>query len=540
MMFYTSGFRLWRPSTMVTTPSVHRSFLASVCFVSLWFLDSNSCHQQNNRKKPSFIIILADDMGWGDLGANIAAEPSHTPNLDKMAFEGLRLTDFHSAASTCSPSRASLLTGRLGIRNGVTHNFAATSVGGLPINETTLAEALKPSGYMTGIIGKWHLGHHGSFHPNSRGFDYYYGIPYSNDMGCTDSPGYDLPPCAPCPPKVNTLHRPDGGCSTKLALPLMKNTAILEQPLDLSSLSTRYSHQAVAFIMNARREGRPFFLYVALAHMHVPLSTAHKSPERGPYEESLREMDQLVGNIQASTDGNTLIWFTGDNGPWAQKCRLAGSVGPYLGKWQTMQGGSSAKQTTWEGGHRVPAVVYWPGHIPPNRTSSALLSTLDIFPTLVALAQATLPANRRFDGKDVSKMLVGGEDVPRVMYHPNSGAAGKIGDIKALRLGPYKAFYTTGGALACDGSIGRPQLYDPPLLFNLYRDPQEKTPVAQGSKEYQQLLPLIVQAMADLQDDVRTDNVSTADYSQNPSVVLCCNPALPACRCKEAAEGGHH
>ncbi|XP_073420928.1 arylsulfatase G isoform X2 [Dendrobates tinctorius] len=499
---------------MATTTLLPSYVMAAFCIGFIWFLESSACQQQSNDKKPNFIIILADDMGWGDLGANLAAGQSHTPNLDKLALEGLRLTDFHSAASTCSPSRASLLTGRLGLRNGVTHNFATTSVGGLPINETTLAEALKPCGYMTGLVGKWHLGHHGSFHPNRRGFDYYYGIPYSNDMGCTDSPGYDLPACEPCPQRAGSPHRPDGGCSTKLALPLMENAAILEQPLNLSSLSTRYSYQAVTFLMNARRAGRPFFLYVALAHMHVPLSPARVSPDRGPYEESLREMDQLVGNIRACSDGNTLVWFTG---------------------------GSSAKQTTWEGGHRVPALVYWPGHIPPNRTSSALLSTLDIFPTLVTLAQGALPANRRFDGKDVSEILLGAtQDTQRILYHPNSGAAGRIGDIEAIRLGNYKAFYTTGGALACDGSIGPSRLHDPPLLFNLNRDPQEMTPVPQGSKEYEELLPLISQAMAALHDDVRTDNVSTADYFQDPSVAPCCNPALAACRCKEPADGCYH
>lgn len=505
--------------------------LALACVDFVWFLGSGSCLQPS----PNFIIILADDIGWGDLGANMATERSHTPNLDKLASEGLRLVDFHSAASTCSPSRASLLTGRLGIRNGVTHNFAATSVGGLPMNETTLAEALKQSGYITGLIGKWHLGHHRRFHPNWRGFDYYYGIPYSNDMGCTDVPGYNLPPCAPCPQRLGTRNRPDGGCYTKLALPLMENSAILEQPVNLTSLPTRYSRQAVTFIKNARYRGQPFFLYVALAHMHVPLSPAHVSPEHGPYKGSLQEMDRLVGEIRrACTDSNTLIWFTGDNGPWAQKCHLAGSVGPFLGKWQMMQGGSSAKQTTWEGGHRVPAVVYWPGHIPQNSTSSALLSTLDIFPTFVTLAHGTLPANRRFDGKDVSEILrAGSQDGHKIMYHPNSGAGGRIGEIEALRWGPYKGFYTTGGALACDGSIGRPQFHDPPLLFNLYYDPQEGTPVARGSKEYEQMLPLIAQAVVALYEDVRTDNISTANYSQDPSAAPCCNPVLAACRCQK-------
>ncbi|XP_069810167.1 arylsulfatase G isoform X1 [Dendropsophus ebraccatus] len=507
--------------------------LASVCVGFICFTGYSSCYQQSGYDRPNYIIILADDIGWGDLGTNMPDKRSHTPNLDRMAFEGLRLVDFHSAASTCSPSRASLLTGRLGIRNGVTHNFATTSVGGLPLNETTLAEALKQCGYMTGLIGKWHLGHHGSFHPNRRGFDYYFGIPYSNDMGCTDCPGYNHPQCAPCPQHPSTPHRPAGGCYTKLAVPLMENSAILEQPVNLTSLSARYSRQAVTFIKKARDRRQPFFLYVALAHMHVPLSPAHVSPEHGPYEQSLREMDQLVGDIWACADSNTLIWFTGDNGPWAQKCHLSGSVGPFLGTWQTAQGGSSAKQTTWEGGHRMPAVVYWPGQVPPNSTSSALLSTLDIFPTLVTLAHGTLPANHRFDGQDVSEILCGGpQDTQRILYHPNSGAGGRIGDLEAVRCGHYKAFYTTGGALACDGSIGRPKFHDPPLLFNLNTDPQEGRPLAQESEEYKQLLSLISQAMADLYDDIRTDNISTADYTQNPSAAPCCNPMLTACRCK--------
>ncbi|PIO24201.1 hypothetical protein AB205_0122280 [Aquarana catesbeiana] len=252
---------------------------------NLWL--SYAILEHRTYKKPNIIIILADDMGWGDLGANIASETATTPNLEKMASKGLRLVDFHSAASTCSPSRASLLTGRLGIRNGVTHNFAITSLGGLPLNETTLADVLKESGYITGLIG--------------------------------------------------------------------------------------------------------------------------------------------------------------DNGPWAEKCDLAGSTGPFIGAWQTAQGGSAAKRTTWEGGHRVPTIVYWPEVVPENKTSSALLSILDIFPTIVTLTNSTLPANRKFDGIDISAILRGrAHKGHQILYHPNSGAGGQFGNIEAIRLGPYKAFYTTG------------------------------------------------------------------------------------------------
>ncbi|XP_026936293.1 arylsulfatase G isoform X2 [Sagmatias obliquidens] len=354
--------------------------LVGVSFLGcLYPLVDFSFSGETREQKPNFVIILADDMGWGDLGANWA-ETKDTANLDKMAAEGMRFVDFHAAASTCSPSRAALLTGRLGLRNGVPHNFAATSVGGLPLNETTLAEVLQRAGYVTGLIGKWHLGHHGSYHPNFRGFDYYFGIPYSHDMGCTDTPGYNHPPCPACPRGGRPSRNPEKDCHSDVALPLYENLSIVEQPVNLSGLAQKYAEKATQFIQRASASGRPFLLYVGLAHMHVPLSRTLLSAEPGgrrPYSAALREMDSLVGQIKDKVDltakNNTFLWFTGDNGPWAQKCELAGSMGPFTGSWQTRQGGSPAKQTTWEGGHRVPALAYWPGRVPVNVTSTALL-----------------------------------------------------------------------------------------------------------------------------------------------------------------------
>ncbi|XP_042305638.1 arylsulfatase G isoform X3 [Sceloporus undulatus] len=530
----------------------------AVCFIGLFH-----CHHRglfltgkaSDYKKPNFIIILADDIGWGDLGANWGLRKD-TPNLDKMASEGMRFADFHSAASTCSPSRASLLTGRLGLRNGVTHNFAVTSVGGLPLNETTLAEVMKEAGYLTAIIGKWHLGHNGPYHPNFRGFDYYFGIPYSHDMGCTDTPGYNLPPCPACP-----WH------------------------------STRGS-----------QSGRPFFLYLALAHMHVPLFLSEPLWNlscQDPYGANLREMDDLVGQIKDKVDSTakerTFLWFTGDNGSWSEKCKYAGSVGPYTGIWQRKRGGSSAKQTTWEGGHRVPTLAYWLGKIPANVTSPVLLSCpawnvmgffrnrrfcksmrsssswqstskkggkylckawnlttrgpghlspglvnivsiLDIFPTLVAMANASLPPNRRFDGMDVSDVLFGqSKRGHKTLFHPNSGAAGKYGEIQALRLDQYKAFYLTGGARACDGSIGQEMQHQPPLIFNLHRDVQEQEPLDSHTAEYHAVLPEVNKALQDLLQDIAMDNVSVADYSHDPAVTPCCNPQHFICRCQLAS-----
>ncbi|XP_074975307.1 arylsulfatase G isoform X2 [Caretta caretta] len=514
--------------------------LLAGCLGWLFYHLSDLCvgEKRSVQNKPNFIVILADDVGWGDLGANWA-ETKDTPNLDQMAAEGMRFVDFHSAASTCSPSRASLLTGRLGIRNGVTHNFAVTSVGGLPLNETTLAEVLKEAGYITGVIGKWHLGHSGLYHPSFRGFDYYFGIPYSHDMGCTETPGYNLPPCPACPRHSATTSQ-GRDCYTKVALPLFENITIIQQPVNLTGLAAEYAEKATQFIQRASESGRPFFLYLALAHMHVPLVLAQppsSSSFPGPYRASLREMDALVGRIKDKVDGcgkeNTFLWFTGDNGPWAQKCELAGNVGPFSGAWQRQRGGSAAKQTTWEGGHRVPALAYWPGRIPANVSSVALLSTTDIFPTLVSLAKASLPPNRRFDGSDVSEILFGqSHQGHKTLFHPNSGAAGKDGEIKALRLAQYKAFYTTGGAKACDGSIGLEEHHQPPLIFNLDHDIQEQVPLDMKAGEYQAVLPAITRALTDFLHDIASDNVSTADYAHDPAVTPCCNPQHIVCRCQ--------
>ncbi|XP_061765103.1 arylsulfatase G isoform X2 [Nerophis ophidion] len=404
-------------------------------------------------KKPNFIVILADDIGWGDLDINQPEKgTNNTPNLNLMAQQGLRFLDFHSPASTCSPSRASILTGRYGLRNGVTHNFAVGSVGGLPLSEVTLPQLLQEAGYYSAMIGKWHLGHNGPYGPTQRGFDYYLGVPYSNDMGCTDVPGYNLPQCPPC----------DSSGS-----------------------------------QNLRERGQPYFLYIALAHMHVPLapqsfppetSTGHPPPDRQVYAASLREMDDLVGAIKsASHASDTFIWFTGDNGPWEQKCQYAGSPGPFKGTWQTKRGGGSAKRTTWEGGHRVPTVAYWPGVIPANSTSSALLSGMDIFPTLLSLAEVIPPSDRRYDGIDASRVLLHGEQIGhKVLFHPNSGAAGRFGDLQAVRAGKYKAFYMTGAAEACGGDVGTQELHNPPLIFDLEHDEAEATPLKVDTREHQE------------------------------------------------------
>ncbi|KAM6963538.1 arylsulfatase G [Tautogolabrus adspersus] len=509
-------------------------------------LHTGSKQEKDVDTKPNFIIILADDIGWGDLDANQPEEKANnTPYLNLMAEQGLRLTDFHSPASTCSPSRAAILTGRYGLRNGVTHNFAVGSVAGLPLSEVTLPQLLQKAGYYTAMIGKWHLGHNGPYSPTNRGFDYYFGIPYSNDMGCTDIPGYDLPQCLPCDtygPQVMRFQRSvHAGCYSKVGLPLIENSSIVEQPLDLWTLTEQYKSAATRMIRNARERGQPYLLYLALAHMHVPLAPPPPqdatTTDRNLYSASLREMDNLVGAVKSAADetdkDNTLIWFTGDNGPWEQKCQYAGSVGPFKGKWQTSRGGGSAKRTTWEGGHRVPTVAYWPGRIPANTTSSALLSGMDIFPTLLSLARVTPPSDRRLDGIDATKVLLHGEEAAHeFLFHPNSGAAGRFGDLQTVRTGKHKAFYITGAAEACGGATGRQLLHDPLLIFNLEHDEAEKTPLEVQTPEYQAAAHKIARGREELLWDIATDeSVSTADYSTDDSAAPCCDPGQAVCRC---------
>ncbi|XP_062507796.1 arylsulfatase G-like [Corticium candelabrum] len=472
-------------------------------------------------------------------------ETKETPHIDSLARNGLRLTDFHVGASVCTPSRAALLTGRLGLRTGVVRNFDVKAEFGLPRNETTIAEMLKAVNYSTGMIGKWHLGTNGRCLPTYRGFDFYYGLPYSNDMGCTDNPGYDWPMCSRCPTATGFLSRdeglPIGDCDTGSndSVPLYKDTRIIQQPVDLATLTNQYVKLAVEFINN--QSSRPFFLYVAFAHTHVPLSHDIKytnaSERKTVFADTLLELDASVGAIvQAVKDngqeGNTLIWFTSDNGPWESKCQYHGLVGPYKGLWEKKTtGGSSAKQTTWEGGHRVPGIVYWPGVIAP-RVSNALASTLDVLPTIANILKVPLPKNRLFDGIDISHVLFNGSDSGHsILFHPND-ASGIAGAIDTIRFGDYKVMYQTGGSAACNSIAPPPVRHDPPLMFNLRDDPGESKPLNVSIEPQVKILQQVLHHLHYLHESIKNDNISVTSYSQDDRFRPCCNIHHVVCRCE--------
>ncbi len=396
---------------------------------------------------PNFIIIFADDLGYGDLGC-FGHPTIRTPRLDRMAAEGLKLTQFYSAAAACSPSRAALLTGRYPLRTGVPRVLNPNSPNGLSPEEITLARALKDLGYATACIGKWHLGHGPQFRPTSHGFDEYFGVPWSNDQN-RQAPPHNEPP-----------------------VPLMRNSEIIEQPVDQTTLTRRYTEEALRFI-RAHKDG-PFFLYLAHTFPHVPLFAgedfAGRSP-RGTYGDVVEELDWSVGEIlrelgELELAGRTLVIFTSDNGPWLIKELAGGSSGPLR----------EGKGTAWEGGFRVPAIAWWPGQVPAGATTTAFASTLDLFPTLLGLAGGTPPADRIIDGVDLAEVLHGrsqaGREELAFHYHDNEST------LFAYRLGPWKAHFITQ---ARQQSPREPQ--DPPQLYNLEWDPSERHDLAADHPE---------------------------------------------------------
>lgn len=522
---------------------------AKLVFVFAGLLESfwACCGTWNDVKRPNIVLLFADDFGWGDLGANWD-ETKETPNLDRLSHSGIRFTDFHAGASVCTPSRSALLTGRLGVRTGVTSNFGVDSLYGLPLNETTIAEMLKSVNYSTGMIGKWHLGINGPYHPVYRGFDFYYGLPYSNDMGCVDKPGYDYPMCKPCPTDHDRrrdwsgpVHLPSGPCDILFndSVPLYNQTRIIEQPVDLSTLTDRYVTKALQFIDNQGE--RPFFLYVAFAHTHVPLSHDDKytnaSERQTVFADTLLEMDAAVGAIvQALKDNgfedNTLVWFTGDNGPWEAKCQYAGLAGPYVGLWEKKTtGGSTGKQTTWEGGHREPGIAYWPGKIAP-RVSNALVSALDILPTIASITGTPVPQNRMFDGMDISHILFDDSDTGhRVLFHPNS-ASGLVGGLDTIRFGDYKVMYQTGGSGACNSLTPVAIRHDPPLLFNLREDPAESTALDVSVQQHIAIMKEVLHLLSEMHHSIRNDNTSVVHHEASVDARPCCNIHHVVCRCE--------
>ena len=408
--------------------------------------------------KPNVVIIFADDLGYGDLGCY--GHPTiSTPNLDRMAAEGIRFTQFYSAASVCTPSRAALMTGRLPVRSGMASDkrrvLFPNSGGGIPASEVTLAEGLKSQGYATACFGKWHLGHLSQFLPTNNGFDEYFGIPYSNDMD-----------------RVNTRKRKPGQGATFRGWevtdwnnPLLHNEKVVEQPVDQRTITRRYTENAVRFIKE--NKDNPFFVYLPHSMPHVPLFRSDEfvgRSRRGLYGDVIEEIDWSVGQVldtlrQLNLDENTFVFFTSDNGPWLIFGDEGGSAGLIR----------DGKGCTYEGGMREPGIGWWPSKIPAGTVTTELGSTMDLYTTCLTLAGAKVPSDRIVDGVDLSPVLFGTDKSSRKSLLYYRGVR-----LFAARKGPWKGHFITKPAYG----RGKEVAHEVPELYHLEHDPSEKYNVA--------------------------------------------------------------
>ena len=445
---------------------------------------------------PNIVVVFTDDQGYGDLGC-YGAKGFETPNIDRLAREGVRFTDFYVAQAVCSASRTALLTGCYPNRVGILGALVPTSKNGIHDNETTIAEVLKQRNYATAIYGKWHLGHHPQFLPTRHGFDDYFGLPYSNDMRPT-----------PANPKYADL-------------PLIAGEKTVATNPDQTKLTTQYTEHAVKFI--EKNKDRPFFLYVPHSMPHIPLHVSEKfagKSKQGAYGDVIMEIDWSVGQIMAALkqhnlDERTLVLFTCDNGPWLPFGNHAGTAGPLR----------EGKGSTWEGGVRVPCVARWPGRIPAGTVCKEPAMTIDLLPTFAKLAGADLP-KLPIDGKDVGPLLRGEANAksPHEALYFYWGR-----ELQAVRSGQWKLHfphvYRTVKEPGKDGKSGPGAEAKTPLaLYDLEKDVGETTNVADQHPE-------VVKRLQALADKMRTELGDSATKQEGkgvrpPGLVQAAAPAV--------------
>ncbi len=405
---------------------------------------------------PNIIIIFCDDMGYADISP-FGATAGLTPNLDKMAEEGMKFTDFYSAYATCTCSRAALLTGSYPQRLGMQGNFLPKAKKGLNFEETTIAEVLKQKEYATAMFGKWHLGDAPEFMPLAQGFDEFYGFPYSHDMWPfhPENEKYDFPP-----------------------LPLYDGETVINpdvQPKDIENMTLDLTKKAVNFI--ERNKDNPFFIYMPYALPHVPLAVSKKfkgKSKQGMYADVIAELDEGVGLLfkalkENDIDDNTLVVFTSDNGPWVWYGEHGGSAGSLKGY----------KGTFFEGGYRVPCIMRWPASIPAGSVNSAISGTIDLLPTIASIAGAHLPTVK-IDGENITDLLTGKtETTPHLAYFYNK---------TAVRSGKWKLILPHKSQLVTEpGNGGYPGkrigVNIPLSLYNLKEDIGETKNLAKEHPE---------------------------------------------------------
>ena len=475
-------------------PMVDRSPFAGILGLLLALISAAGALAQEaaapTEPSPNVVVIFIDDMGYGDIGPFGGDIP--TPNLDRMAREGMRFVDFAVPSAVCSASRAALLTGCYHRRVGISGALGPNAQIGLAEGEVTIAEMCKQKGYATACFGKWHLGHHPKFLPLRHGFDEYFGLPYSNDMWPLHPQHADLPAAAA---KRKQAYPP---------LPLIEGERIVRAEVtgaDQAQLTKQYTERAVTFV--ERNQDRPFFLYLPHTMVHVPLFVSDEfrgKSKQGLFGDVVMELDWSVGQIldalqRLDLDSRTLVLFTSDNGPWLSYGDHAGSAGPLR----------EGKGTMFEGGIREPTVARWPGRIPAGTTCREFASTIDVLPTVAKLIGADLPKHR-IDGKDITPLLFGVAGA----VSPHAGFYGYYagGELQAVRDARWKlhlphAYATLAGRPG--GTAGAPSPYGKQQiglsLFDLREDPGETTDVAAAHpKVVARLQQLAEAARADLGD----------------------------------------
>jgi len=400
-----------------------------VLILSFYCLSICSCNSNCSSELPNIVYIFTDDLGYGDLGC-FGASDIKTPNIDRIAAEGIKFTEFYSASSVCSPSRAGLLTGRYPQRMGINGVFFPESFTGMPPEEITIAEMLKEKGYATGIIGKWHLGHRYKFLPLQQGFDEYFGIPYSNDMK---------------------------------SVVYMKGNDVVEYDIDQRYITKTYTEKSIDFIN--KHAGTPFFLYLAHSMPHVPIYASEGfvgTSERGLYGDVIQEIDWSVGRILQTLEelnliNNTLVIFSSDNGPWLVMEDHGGSAGILR----------SGKQYTFEGGMRVPTVAMWKNNIPEGTVYDDIAAQIDWFPTIANMVGYKIDESHIIDGEDITEVLLNNGARRNKKYLFMDGA-----DPQCFRSGSYKIkkpFKGFSGAIWKQAEAAHDT-----LLFDLNKDPGEK------------------------------------------------------------------
>lgn len=461
------------------------------------------CAATPTERKPNVIVILADDLGYGDLSC-YGADDIATPNIDGMAKGGAKFNSFYVSA-VCSPTRAALMTGSHSTRVGIGGVMFPRNYHGLNPNEVTLPERLKAQGYATAIIGKWHLGNEDLFQPLNHGFDYWYGTPSSNSQfyyptiktyaaDCVFREGYT---------REGILKRETAAC------PLIRDNVVIEVPADQTQFTQRYTHEAIRFI--TANKDKPFFVYLAHNMPHIPLHASEKfvgSSNRGIYGDTIQEIDWSTGQILQSLkeqglDKDTLVIFTSDNGPNTGK---GGSAG-------MLKGG---KGSTLEGGVRVPFVAHWPGVIPAGNESDEAITVMDLLPTLTKLAGGNVPDDRVIDGEDIWPLLAGKPNAtsPHDAIYYLRGRS-----VDAIRVGDWKYRMATDKPVKANRSKRQPESDDRPkririeTLYNVVDDIGEQKNLLDSRPEIAQRLK---QQLANFAADLRR-NSRPAAVAPKPS-----------------------